>query len=133
MPARLARAWSTADSDAFGSLFAETAAYTDLGYATSLRGRSEITAWHRNVRTAIPDFAAEIEDCFTTVDGKACLCATWTGTRTGDLYGLPGTGGRFTISAASVFAMTPEGLITTCVDYYSLPDFERQTGHRPIP
>ncbi|RLU79738.1 hypothetical protein CTZ27_36530 [Streptomyces griseocarneus] len=130
MPARLARAWSSPDSGAFGSLFAGDATYTDFGNGLTYRGRAAITAWHHSTHAAVPDLAARIEDSFTTADGKACMLLTWTGTHMTELLGMPGTGRRFTVGAATVFTMTPDGLISRCADYYNLPDLERQLVHR---
>ncbi|WP_171165935.1 ester cyclase [Streptomyces sp. I05A-00742] len=132
-PARLAHAWSSPDSGAFGSLFTQDATYADIGAGRTHRGRAAITEWHRSMRTAVPDLTARVDDSFTTATGDACALLTWTGTHTTELFGLPGTGRRFTVGAASVFTLTPDGSIVRCADYYNLSDLERQLGHRLAP
>ncbi|MBC2879460.1 MULTISPECIES: nuclear transport factor 2 family protein [Streptomyces] len=112
---RLARAWSVPDSAAFGALFAPDAVYTDVAAGRAHRGRTAITAWHRETRAATPDLTAEIEDGFGTDDGRACATLLWTGTPVAEPPGPP-----FRVHAATVLALAPDGSITRCADYYDL-------------
>jgi steroid delta-isomerase-like uncharacterized protein len=69
---------------------------------TTLAGVDAFKGYVEQVRTAFPDFQNQVDDLIAE-DDKIVTRMTWTGTHSGELFGIAATGRRVTYVGAGIF------------------------------
>jgi steroid delta-isomerase-like uncharacterized protein len=69
---------------------------------TTLAGVDAVKGYVEQVRTAFPDFQNQVDDLIAE-DDKIVTRMTWTGTHSGELFGIAATGRRVTYVGAGIF------------------------------
>jgi steroid delta-isomerase-like uncharacterized protein len=95
-------------------------------------GKQALTAWFRDLLTAVPDWTMEIENTFD--DGKSQAVVQWRGTGTfsgGAFMGIEPNGRSVDIKGVDVFLFDDDGLVAENTVYYDGAEFARQIGMLP--
>jgi steroid delta-isomerase-like uncharacterized protein len=103
-----------------------------LAAGQTVVGRHALTAWFRELLTAVPDWKMEIENTFD--DGERQALVQWRGTGTftgGTFLGIEPNGRRVEIRGADVFRFDDDGLVAENTVYYDGAEFARQIGMLP--
>ena len=116
-------AWSRQDIDAVMGFFTDASSLEDLGVADKFEGLEQIRSFVELTYAFSPDFRIQPTKIIVG-DGAAAVAGTMSGTHSGDSPGLPATGKRFRVRAASIIDFD-EDRIKTEVDYWNLVEFKR--------
>lgn len=106
---------------------------SDLAFRGSLgvkvRGHGGFGDYMRSVQTAFPDFHNLIDDIIVEWN-RAAVRLTYTGTHSGPLFGVGGTGRRVEYPGVAIFTID-EGLITSAWVLGDTQLLWKQIGQRP--
>lgn len=119
-------AWSRQDIDAVMGFFTDASSFEDLGFAYKFEGLEQIRSFVELTYAGSPDFRIQPTKIIVG-DGAAAAAWTMSGTHSGDYPGLPATGKRFRVRAASIINFDGDR-IKTVVDYWNLFEFKRSVG-----
>jgi steroid delta-isomerase-like uncharacterized protein len=103
-----------------------------LAAGVSVVGKGALTAWFRDLLTAVPDWTMEIENTFD--DGERQAVVQWRGTGTftgGPFLGIEPNGRRVDIRGVDIFRFHDDGLVAENTVYYDGAEFGRQIGMLP--
>lgn len=121
-----AKAWSSASSEDFASIFTEDCVYEDVAAEHVCHGRGNLKEFFRQVRMAFPNFTITLT---SRLIAHELASAEWTmtGTHGGDLLGLPATNKHVTLPGVSIFHIR-SGKLQRCTDYYNMASMLKQLG-----
>jgi steroid delta-isomerase-like uncharacterized protein len=127
LPAAWAEAWTSGDSDQLLALYTEDAVYEEKPTNTVATGHDEIRAFFEGTLAIFSDIEVTPTTGFQT-EGWATLEATFAGTYTGELPGLPaGAGQPFSVPFAVIFELEGDK-IQRNADYFDLSSLLAQIG-----
>jgi steroid delta-isomerase-like uncharacterized protein len=103
-----------------------------LAAGKSVVGKQALTAWFRELLTAVPDWRIEIENTFDDGDHQAVVQWRGTGTFTGGPFlGMEPNGRRVEIRGVDLFRFDADGMVAENTVYYDGAEFARQLGMLP--
>ena len=119
-------AWSRQDPELVMEFFSDKSSFEDLGFAAKFVGLVQIRSFVDITYSGAPDFKVEPTKIIV---GAGCAAAEWTmtGTHSGNFPGLPATGKRFEVRAASIIDFD-DTKIYRIVDYWNPIEFQRSVG-----
>jgi steroid delta-isomerase-like uncharacterized protein len=103
-----------------------------LAAGQTVVGADALTAWFRELFTAVPDWKMEIQN--TLDDGDRQVTVQWRGTGTftgGTFLGIEPTGRRVDVTGVDVIRFDDDGRIAENTVYYDGAEFARQIGMLP--
>ena len=99
--------------------------------STLERGPQDVKRFHREFRSAFPDFHISIEDQIAEGD-KVVSHYTIRGTHQGDFRGLAPTGKEIEIKGVTTFRFSPEGKVVETWDSYDQMSLMRQSTEQEL-
>lgn len=115
------------DLDGIMETFGEDAWYDDESRGEHHDGRDSVRRYYEELLQAFPDLHIDVHRRHVT-ENEVILETTITGTHTGDLRGLPGTGREVAFSACAVFPFDDQGKLAGERIYYDRASLLRQLG-----
>jgi steroid delta-isomerase-like uncharacterized protein len=125
----LVAAWNSHDMAKTLSFYTDDCVYEDVVLGKTFHGKEEYRALFKEVFEGVPDFKLEVKSTIASGDH---LCIEWgmSGTQTGNISGVPGTGRSFSVPLVSVIDLK-SGKIQRETDYYDGASLFRQLGVQP--
>src|SRR5215203_3474222 len=99
--------------------------------STLVRGPKDVKRFHREFRSAFPDFHISIEDQIAEGD-KVVSHYTIRGTHQGDFRGLAPTGKEIELKGVTTFRFSPEGKVVESWDSYDQLSLMRQSTEQEL-
>jgi steroid delta-isomerase-like uncharacterized protein len=99
--------------------------------STLVRGPEDVKRFHREFRSAFPDFHISIEDQIAEGD-KVVSHYTIRGTHQGDFRGLAPTGKEIELKGVTTFRFSPEGKVVETWDSYDQMSLMRQSTEQEL-
>ena len=99
--------------------------------STLERGPKDVKRFHREFRSAFPDFHISIEDQIAEGD-KVVSHYTIRGTHQGDFRGMAPTGKEIEIKGVTTFRFSPEGKVVETWDSYDQMSLMRQSTEQEL-
>ena len=115
------------DLDGIMATFGEEPWYRDEGQGEHHDGRDGVRAHYEELVQALPDLHIDVLQRHVTED-HVILEATLSGTHTGELNGLPGTGRNVEFPVCAVFAFDDQNKLAGERIYYDRATLLRQLG-----
>lgn len=115
------------DLDGIMETFGEDAWYSDQSREEHHDGRDSVRAHYEDFLRAFPDLHIDVHRRHVT-DDHVILETTISGTHTGNLRGLPGTGHEVEFSACAVFPFDDQNRLAGERIYYDRAGLLRQIG-----
>lgn len=96
----------------------------------NVRGRDGFADYMRSVQTAFPDFHNRIDDIIVEWN-RAAVRLTYTGTHTGSLFGVSGSGRRVEYPGVAIFTIA-DGLVMSAWVLGDTQLLWKQVGQEPL-
>ena len=121
-------AWAN-QADTLVELFTDDVVYEDVPFGAVNRSKDELKAFANGFFGAFPDVHFTI-DSLHVDDAHAHAEWSFTGTQTGDLPGLPATGGKVHVRGASIIQIRGDKVCKQ-TDYWDFAGMQQQLAATP--